>query len=204
MIAGLPVDWREEWERNPRLRLGAWLAGALLALWGLLAAADRLDEQVAERDRVAAQVQRLRSVAQDSRWAPYRDDVRVIDGQWRSRLWREPTEGRMQAALLDWLRSQASAAGLVPRELSATVLPPPDPEAARPQAAPALPAGIRVVRARVTVDVSPLVLHELLARLVQAPGLTRLNRLVVATGDRRVTELEVEALFTAGEAPETR
>ena len=189
---------------QPRLRLGAWLAGALLALWGLLAMADRLDEQIAERDRLAAQVQRLRTVAQDTRWGPYRDDVRVIDGQWRSRLWREPTEGRMQAALLDWLRGQVSAAGLVPRELSATVLPLPGSDAARTVAVAALPEGISVVRARVTVEVSPLMLHESLARLVQAPGLTRLNRLVVANGDRRVTELEVEALFTAGQAQEPK
>ncbi len=201
-------EWRDEWERNPRLRLGALLAGALLAVWALLALADRLDAAVAERDRLAAQVQRLRAVSADPRWDGMAEDVRVIDGQWRSRLWREPTEGRMQAALQDWLRTQVTAAGLAPRELVASVQPLPAPGtvaaagAAAPgeAAAPALPEGVRVVRARVSVDVPALRVHELLARLADAPGHLRLSRLVVSNADRQTAEFEVEALFIAAES----
>ena len=202
--------WRDEWQGNPRLRLGVLLAGTLLALWALLTLADRLDAAVAERDRLAAQVQRLRAVAGDPRWDAVAADLRVIDAQWRSRLWREPTEGRMQAALQDWLRTQVTAAGLVPRELVASVQPVQAPaDAAGPGTRAAaeagsvmLPEGVRVVRARVTVDVPALRVHELLAALAQAPGHLRLSRLAVANVERQATELEVEALFTAAEPTE--
>ncbi len=201
-----PAAWREEWERNPRLRLGALLAGSLVALWVLLTLADRRDAAVAERDRLSAQVQRLRAVASDPRWEAVAADLRVIDGQWRSRLWREPTEGRMQAALQDWLRTQITAAGLVPRELVASVQPLPAPGEAPPglNAAEAvrtlpLPEGVRVVRARAAVDMPAQRLHELLALLPAAPGHLRLSRLSVTQADRQTAEFEVEALFTASE-----
>lgn len=198
-------EWRDEWERNPRLRLGALLAGALVGLWLVLALADRLDAAVAERDRLLAQVQRLRAVTGDQRWDGVAADVRVIDGQWRGRLWREPTEGRMQAALQDWLRAQVTAAGLTPRELVASVqpLPAPGERSGVPGAdagMPPLPDGVRVVRARVVVDVPALQVHELLARLAAAPGHLRVSRLSVTNADRQTAEFEVEALFTASES----
>ncbi|MCD0420818.1 hypothetical protein LOC51_26675 [Rubrivivax sp. JA1024] len=195
--------WREEWARNPRLRLGVLLIVAIVGLWALLAAADALDERVAERDRLVEQVQRLRSAGRDERWLRLRDDARVLDAQWRGRAWREPTEGRMQAAVQDWLRAQCEAAKLVPRELAASVLA--RPADAQPPAAPAsaaepvAPADTRIVRARLVVELSPLALHELLARLIDAPGMTRLTRLDVQNTDRKLVELELEALFVPGE-----
>lgn len=214
-MSGLGAPWaerlglapmRQEWQRNPRLRTGVVLALGLVSLWVLMALADRLDARVAERDRLAAQLQRLRAVAQDRRWDTLVADMRVVDAQWRERLWREPTEGRMQAALQDWLRNQVATMGLTPRELAVAVVQDTPPgggaaagarlSAADNAAGPGLPPGLSVVRARVALDLPALRLHEWLARLASAPGLTRVTRLSVSNADRPAVEVEIEALFS--------
>jgi len=201
---------RQEWQRNARLRTGVVLALGLVSLWVLMALADRLDARVAERDRLAAQLQRLRAVAQDRRWDALVADMRVVDAQWRARLWREPTEGRMQAALQDWLRNQVATMGLAPRELAVAVVqdaPTGGVAAAAPRSpgagsapGPGLPPGLTVVRARVALDLPALRLHEWLARLASAPGLTRITRLSVSNADRPAVEVEIEALFRMADA----
>ncbi len=156
-------DWRDEWARNPRLRWAALAIAALLALWLWLAGGDALQAQRAEHDRLSQDSERLQRLQQEGFWRDHRDALRLLDEAWQARLWRAPSDGRLQAQLQDWLQGELSAAGLRAREVEVQVLP--------------AQGTLRLARARLTLDIDPARAHELLLRLAEAPGLTRVTRL---------------------------
>lgn len=188
------TDWRDEWARNPRLRWAALAVLALLALWLWLAGSDALQAQRAENDRLAQDSERLQRLQGEGFWREHRDTARLLDEAWQGRLWKAPSDGRLQAQLQDWLQAELAAAGLKAREVEVQVLP--------------AQGALRVARARLLVDIDPARVHELLLRLGDAPGLTRVTRLQVrATNATNATnapsaapalgqaELELEAAY---------
>jgi hypothetical protein len=173
---------RDDWQRNPRLRLGAGLVLAILVLWALLAADDALSAQRESLSRLRVERDRLQQLQKEVHWPEQRDALRLLDAHWRGRSWKAASEGRMQAQFQDWLRAQLQASGVKPRELNVAVLADEGP--------------LQRLRARASGEVNPLNVHELLLRLNDAPGLTRVTRLVVRnTPPQSSIELELEALY---------
>lgn len=182
-------EWVRQWRDNPRLRVGVLLAAALVWLYALLSLADEVEAMNSERMRAAAELQRLTALERELHWNDYRADAVRTLADYRARSWREESEGRMQARLQDWLRSQLATVGLQPRELAATVLPVPGAEEDDP-------AGmLRLVRARASFDFDPAALHQTLATVRRELQWTWVSRLTVNNAGRRSVELEVEALF---------
>lgn len=178
---------REEWRRNPRLRLG--LAGIVLLLlvWLALVGQDALAEQRESLQRLQREQGRLQALQREGHWLAQRDALRKLDAQWREGLWQAPSDGRMQAQFQDWLRAQLLAGGMKPRELQVSVL-------ADAQPVPRL-------RARAAGELNVFQLHELLLRLAEAPGLTRVTRLTVRQQPPSAQlEIELEALYARREA----
>jgi hypothetical protein len=192
--------WRRELQDNARLRAGLLAIGGLLWLLALLELADGLDAARLERDRLADEVQRLQAVAGERAWPDFRDRVQQRLGDVRSLAWREESEGRMQAALQDWLRQQLAGAGIQPREVVVSVLSPATGATgdAAAAAGAALPPEARIVRARMVFDFQGERLHRFLAALPASRQWIWVSRLVVDNDRRRQVELEVEALFVLG------
>lgn len=194
-------DWARELRENPRLQLGLAVVVGLLWVLGLLELADRLDAARTERTRLADDLARLGSVAEGARWPRLRDDAQQRLADYRALAWREESEGRMQAAMQDWLREQFAALGVQPRELVVSVLPAaaaPAGQVAAESSAGTLPPEMRVVRARATFEFDPQRLHRLLAALPESRRWTWVSRLSVDHGTRRLVELELGALFVLG------
>ncbi len=175
------IDWRDEWARNPRLRWAALAVAALLALWLWLAGSDAVQARRADNDRLELDRDRLQRLQQEGFWTEHRKVMRVLDDAWQARLWKAPSDGRMQAQLQDWLQGELAAAGFRARELEVQVLP--------------HQGALRLVRARLFVDIDPARAHELLLRLGEAPGLIRVTRLQL-----RATVLPSQVQVAAGTA----
>lgn len=176
------ASWRDEWRRNPRLRLGAAGIALLLLVWGALVAEEAVNAQRDALQGLRRDHERLLSLQREAHWPARRDALRLLDTEWRSALWQAPSDGQMQAQFQDWLRAQLLAGGMKPRELQVTVL------------ADAAPAAR--LRARAGGELNVFQLHELLLRLAEAPGLTRVTRLTVRQQPPAAQiEIELEALY---------
>lgn len=181
------ASWREEWRRNPRLRLGLAGIAVLVLLWAGLVAEEVVGGQGEDLQRLRRDNERLLALQREGHWLAHRDALRLIDAQWRGALWQAPSDGRMQAQFQDWLRAELLAAGMKPRELQVTVL------------ADATP--VPRLRARASGEVDVFRLHELLLRVTDAPGLTRVTRLVLRQqAPVAQIEIELEALYARREA----
>ncbi len=190
--------WLDELRSKPRLRAGLAAAVALVWLLGLLELSDALDAARAELARSSDEVQRLRTVRGEQHWPAFRDQAQARLADYRSLAWREESEGRMQALLQDWLREQLTVAGMQPRELAVTVLPPRLDATSGDKRKAELPADMRLARARLSFDFKPDSLHQLLGALAASNRWIWVSRLAVENDSRRVVELELEALFVLG------
>lgn len=190
--------WLDELRSNPRLRTGLVAVLVLVWLLGLQQLSDGLDVAHAELARSSEEVQRLRALRGEQQWPAFRDQAQTRLADYRSLAWREESEGRMQAMLQDWLREQLATVGLQPRELAVTVLPPRPVPAAGDKRKAELPADMRLARARLSFDFKPDALHQLLAALSASHRWIWVSRLAVENDNRRVVELELEALFVLG------
>lgn len=191
-------DWRNELRTNPRLRAGLAVVAALLWLIGMLEMLDLLDAARKERVRLSDEVQELRQVGGDQRWPMLRDQAQQRLADYRSLAWREESEGRMQALLQDWLREQLAAVGVQPREMSVSVLPARSVAPAEKGHKVELPADMRIVRAQLSFDFKPDALHQFLARLPASLHWIWVSRMSVENDNRRLVQLELEALFVLG------
>ena len=190
--------WLDELRGNPRLRIGLVAVGVLVWLLGLQQLSDGLDAARAELAQSSEELQRLRTLRGEQHWPAFRDQAQTRLADYRSLAWREESEGRMQAMLQDWLREQLATAGLQPRELAVTVLPPRAAPAAGDKRQAELPADMRLARARLSFDFKPDTLHQLLAALAASHRWIWVSRLAVENDNRRTVELELEALFVLG------
>jgi len=193
----------QELRGNPRLAAGLGVIAALLWVWGLLEVQDATARLQASHAELQNRMVRLKSLAAQSHWPAHREAAVSAVATYRARTWREQSEGRMQAVMQDWLREKIAATGAQPLELTVSIASeaPPTPgvqQRSTPGAAPALPAGVRVMRARVVLDFQPVRLNELLAAVSASPNWLWVSRMSVREEGRRVVELELEALFLAG------
>lgn len=194
--------WREELRGNRRLRAGLLLIGGLLWLGGLLALMDAVDTTRAEQEQLHSELDGLRQAGRDARWARVRDEAQQSLAAYRSRSWREESDGRMQALMQDWLRERMAELGLQPSELNVSVLQPASEAAlgglAGTIAGAPWPPEMRVVRSRLVFDFQPAALHNFLTMVSLSPNWLWVSRLAVRNGSRRSVEIELEALFVQG------
>ena len=103
---------RAELEANPRLRLGVWLIGGLLLVFGLSHQSDRLADATtayAEETRLLAGAQTALA-RQD--WPQLRAAAQTVNTELAPRFWQADTEGLAQAQLQQALREVAERLNL--------------------------------------------------------------------------------------------
>jgi hypothetical protein len=198
--------WREL-EQNRRLRLGLMVAVALVWCFALL----ELDEQVTASRKSMRQLQgqiaRIKATAKEDHWHEYREMTTRTLAQFRSRAWREESEGRIQAHLQDWLREKLAHGGLEAKELVVSI-----PQASGParEGAPEpvvsdepppeneLPTEMRVVHARMVFDFQEGPFNDLITTLSSSDHWLWVERLTVRNWGTPTVELELGALFVIG------
>lgn len=190
--------WRDELRSNARLRIGLMVVVALVWVLGLLEMLDQLDAARKDRSRLTGEVEELRLVGKEQHWMALRDQAQQRLADYRALAWREESEGRMQAMLQDWLREQLAAVGVQPRELTVTVLPARGVTPAQRDGKAQLPADMRIARAQLSFEFKPDALHQFLARLPASLRWIWVSRMSVDNDNRRMVDLELEALFVLG------
>ena len=191
-------SWGDHLRSNRRLRAGLGVVLALIWLMGLQELWEQLEVARQERVRLKDEVVRLQSMRGEQQWTGLRDQAQTRLADYRSLAWREESEGRMQAMLQDWLREQLAAVGVQPREMSVTVLPARSVSPSEGRRKSDLPADMRMARARLSFDFKPDALHQFLAKLPTSMHWIWVSRMTVENDNRRLVELELEALFVLG------
>lgn len=191
-------DWRAELRGNRRLQAGLILVVALLWLLGLFELSDRLDAARRERSRLSDEVLLLRLASSEQQWPALRDQAQARLADYRSRAWREESEGRMEAMLQDWLREQLATVGAELRELTVSVQPARSVGSIESSRRPDLPADMRIARARLSFGFKPDTLHQFLAKLSASSRWIWVTRMAVENDNRRLVDIELEALFILG------
>ncbi len=195
--------WVDEVRAKPRLAAGLGVVVMLVWVLGLLELDAAQQRAQAEQLRLSEELTSLRAMAGEDAWRQQRDQAFERLAQLRSRAWREESEGRMQAAMQDWLRERSAVHGMPARELSVTVLPPAgaaEPAVATVAAEASATADLRLVRARLVADFQPQGLHALMAEFASHPQSVWVTRLSVRNGARRTLEMEIEAPFIVASA----
>lgn len=209
----MSIQLRAIWQRlqgQPRALLG--MAVLLVLAWSVLLL-DWDERRVQAQQQLQAQqrqLARLQDFAGEQQWLQAREASNVALAQFRARLWREESEGRIQAHFQDWLRAQLQQSGLQVRELAVSLpvgadAPQGGGDASAAQASAqgldmtALPPDIRVVRAQVTLEFDTESLAAFLAQISSQERWLWLQRLQVQNhANRRSAELELAALFSVG------
>lgn len=101
-----------EWRTNPRLRLGAALAGLIVAGYGVVVLSDQEPLLRAEYRRLRQQLTVAESVAAQNYWGERREAAKALRVQWESRLWSSSSRGLAQADVQTWLSAQIKAVRL--------------------------------------------------------------------------------------------
>lgn len=193
------------WRKQSRALAGVAALFCMVWIYALLEMDERLTTLRGQEDRLRQQVARFGAVSQETQWGASRDELQRRMTAFRARAWREESEGRIQAHFQDWLREQLAAGGLKARELVVSL-----PQAGAAQASAAEPAGrdkeaeampaeMRIVRARVTLDFTSDSFNALLARLSASGRWLWVERLTVRNRPPvRTVEIELGALFVIG------
>lgn len=101
-----------EWRRNSRLRLGAALAGLILAGYGVLALSDLEPPLRAEHQRLRQQLAATKNLMIQNYWGERRDAAKASRVQLESRLWSASSRGLAQADVQTWLNALLKVARL--------------------------------------------------------------------------------------------
>lgn len=194
----------QQLQAQPRALAGAGLLVALAWLAWLL---DADAQRVAAQQQLATQqqqLQRLQGFAGEQQWLQALQAGQTALAQVRQRLWREESEGRIQAHLQDWLRQQAEKSGLRVRELVVSLPQRPGQEEAtaapaEPVSGAALAPDLRLVQAQLTLEFDSAALATFLTEISSQERWLWLQRLQVQSqANRHVAELELQALFSVG------
>ena len=101
-----------EWRTNPRLRLGAMLAGLILAGYGLAVLSEQEPLLRAEHRRLRQQLAVAEGVATQNYWGERREAAKALRVQWESQLWSASSRGLARADVQTWLDAQIKAVRL--------------------------------------------------------------------------------------------
>ncbi len=103
---------REEWDKNPRLRLGAWLVIGIILMYCVLVLADWKQAVVNEYDQLESDLDKL--LAPDSRedWVARQESARLRRKQVEERFWKADSRGKAKAMVQTWAESVAKETGL--------------------------------------------------------------------------------------------
>lgn len=189
------TDSIDEFRNSPRLRILTYVCVLILAAYGV---AELHDANARSRETLSdmqIQVRHLRSLSGETEWLKRVEDSRLILGNHQARAWNERSLGLAEAAYKDFLGEQLRAAGLTARELSVTTFPA-DRNPGSAPAAPPLPEGFAILRARLQMDMKRDSLFNFLAAIRTSQHPSSVVRLVLGNPSQRTgqVELELEAL----------
>ncbi len=191
--ASLRESWlaaRAQWAGNARLRAGLWLALGLVWVYGLLLLADHLQAQAVRAAAIHEDMARLRPLARSNPWparaAESAQQVELL----RARMASGADIGLAEAAVQDWTRTTAAAAGLKVRDLALT-------RGAGEAAGD--------VRLRLTVELGRSELMGFLSEVARRQPLLLVDRLVIRNpaGSGAQAEIELRAPLAAPAAAAT-
>ncbi len=93
---------RDEWKRNPRLRLGTLAVAGILLLYLFLVVSDYQREQEKQYDQLATNYLKLKKGGLDESWIQNYEDAKALASMVDSRLWRAKSRGLAQAMVQAW------------------------------------------------------------------------------------------------------
>jgi hypothetical protein len=175
-----------EWRRNPRLRLAAAVAVAILLGYGGLLLSDELPPLRAEHRRLQQQLASAEGLARQDFWLERRDAVKALLVQLESRLWSASSRGLAQADVQGWLAGLLRAARITPTRVQVE---PAREEANRP--------GVWEVAGRVEAPLDIASLLNLLRYIEAYERLTVIEQLEIQDGRPPRFALVFKAYFRA-------
>ncbi len=93
---------REEWKKNPRLRLGVLAITGITLLYLFLVLSDYETERVKYFDQVARQYLKLKKGGLDENWLRHYDEAKAFAQLVESRVWKAKSRGLAQAMVQSW------------------------------------------------------------------------------------------------------
>jgi len=92
-----------EWQQNPRLRLGGWLILAIVLLYTFLCLSDW--EQTLRNDyhELTGRLGRLELLARQKEWTERADAARAVAVQMEGRFWKANSRGMAHAKVQTWI-----------------------------------------------------------------------------------------------------
>ncbi len=93
---------RDEWKKNPRLRLGILAIAGIGLLYLFLVVSDYQIEQKKNFDRIAKQYTKLKRGGLDESWLQHYEEAKNFAALVESRAWRAKSRGLAQAMVQSW------------------------------------------------------------------------------------------------------
>ena len=173
------------------LRMGLLAIVTLLAVYGLMAAADGVEGVRKDSAELRSELERLAPLARERAWPERADEARrqreALDGM----LWVGNDAALVEADLQDWLRATAAKWGVSIRELELVR------GEVTPRAASAA-APVRLMRVRLATDLKTVSMLGFLSELGQSERLVLVDRLVLRPAAQpALAELELRVLALA-------
>lgn len=188
-----------EWSESRRLRLGTIIIVALLWSYGLLTVDEAIESRKEDITTLEQQNEDLAKLARGQKSMQLQEESRRRLSDFRARVWREESEGRIQAAFQDWLQGLLAQQNLQARELNVSILTqPPIAQAEDNRVSKRLPPEIRLVRAHLLLDFHPQQFVGLLAAFAESKHWVWTERLKIRNWGSPQLELELGALFAIG------
>lgn len=188
-------QWVRPFAENRRLRWGCLVIGVLMGVPLLLDYQEALavkDKEIAQARRDLA---RLNAILEEDYWPARSQEAALLLANLRERVWREESEGLMQAALRDWVSRILATQGLQVRNMSVRVDPPGE---ANHSGGVPLPVEMRVVRAEIELELNAPGLVAFLEELYRQPRLIWVERFSMHTQTQRDISLQIAAMFALG------
>jgi len=184
---------REQWQESRLVRLGAWLAVALLGVYLLLAGFDEVDALLERNRGQAMELARLQGLAKEKDWPERRREANALKVAYDTAVWMDPDLALTEAGLQDWLRNVTQRLGLKVREITLV--------RAEPAAKPAVnvPAGYVELHARVSVELKRTPLFVLLAEMANQERRIVVERLSIRSQSQpAVADMDLRILARPG------
>ena len=196
-----------QWRNTPRLRWGTALIVGIGWLYGVLLLHDSLQEQTRQHRALVQSIARLSDQAAHPEWASRALAARTLSAQLQGSLWQAATPGLAQAALQDWLNASLIHSDISKSQVTVTIQEDAPANAANPSAgnaysttpsapdqAPALPADLWKLKAKLSFDFNAASLTDFLSTLETHDKHVVIGQLVARKEPPRV-DLELYAYF---------
>lgn len=187
---------REQWQESRLVRLGAWMAAALLAVYVLLAGFDAVDAAQERNQGLAAELARLKALSKETEWPERGREASALKVAYETAVWSDADIALTEANLQDWLRNVTQRLGLKVRSINLVRTE----QAAKPAAT--VPPGYVELHARVSVELLRTPVFTLLAEMASQERRIVVDRVAIRSQSQPATaDIDLRVLARPGSQP---